>query len=88
MKDEHTYAKKVARKGRTEVIYKGTFISKQSLEFHFSVSLKTEMTVTLHNVSSCDAHLLLQYHRTHQDLHRAGLCSLIIAPAAATILGP
>ena len=31
VKDEHTYGKKVARKGRTEVIYKGTFISKQSL---------------------------------------------------------
>ena len=26
VKDEHTYGKKVARKGRTEVIYKGTFI--------------------------------------------------------------
>ena len=32
MKDEHTYGKKMARKGRTKVIYKGTFISKQSLE--------------------------------------------------------
>jgi hypothetical protein len=31
VKDAHTYGKKVARKGRTEVIYKGTFISKQSL---------------------------------------------------------
>ena len=31
VKDEHTYGKRVARKGRTEVIYKGTFISKQSL---------------------------------------------------------
>jgi hypothetical protein len=31
VKDEHTYGKKMARKGRTKVIYKGTFISKQSL---------------------------------------------------------
>ena len=31
MKDEHTYVKKMARKGRTKVIYKETFISKQSL---------------------------------------------------------
>ena len=31
MKDKHTYGKKMARKGRTKVIYKGTFISKQSL---------------------------------------------------------
>ena len=27
MKDEHTYDEKMARKGRTKVIYKGTFIS-------------------------------------------------------------
>ena len=31
MKDEHTYGKKMAREGRTKVIYKGTFVSKQSL---------------------------------------------------------
>ena len=31
MKDKHTYGKKMARKGRTKVIYKGTFISDQSL---------------------------------------------------------
>ena len=31
MKDEHTYGEKIARYGRTKVIYKGTFISKQSL---------------------------------------------------------
>ena len=31
VKDEHTYGKKMARKGRTKVIYKGTFASKQSL---------------------------------------------------------
>ena len=31
VKDEHTYGKKMARKGRTKVIYKGTFVSKQSL---------------------------------------------------------
>ena len=27
VKDEHTFGKKMARKGRTKVIYKGTFIS-------------------------------------------------------------
>ena len=32
MKDEHTYGKKMAKKGRTNVIYKGTFISDRSLE--------------------------------------------------------
>ena len=31
VKDDHTYDKKMVRKGRTKVIYKGTFISKQSL---------------------------------------------------------
>ena len=31
MKDEHAYGKKRARKGCTKVIYKETFISKQSL---------------------------------------------------------
>ena len=31
MKDEHTYGKKMARNGRTKVIYKGTFVSIQSL---------------------------------------------------------
>ena len=32
VKDEYAYGKKVARKGHTEMIYKGTFISKQSLD--------------------------------------------------------
>ena len=31
MKDTHTYGKKMARNGRTKVIYKGTFICKQTL---------------------------------------------------------
>ena len=31
MKDTHTYGKKMARSGRTKVIYKGTFISERSL---------------------------------------------------------
>ena len=31
VEDKHTYGKKMARKGHTKVIYKGTFISKQSL---------------------------------------------------------
>ena len=31
MKDEHTYGKKMARKGRTKVIYKVTFICIQTL---------------------------------------------------------
>ena len=31
VKDKHTYGKKMSRKGRTNVIYKGTFVSKQSL---------------------------------------------------------
>ena len=31
VKDEHTCGKKMARKGRTKVIYKGTFISDRSL---------------------------------------------------------
>ena len=35
MEDEDTHGKKMARKGRTEVIYKGTFVSKRSLSsFH------------------------------------------------------
>ena len=31
VKDEHTYGKKMARKGRSKVIYKGTFICIQTL---------------------------------------------------------
>ena len=31
MKDEHKYGKKMARNGPTTVIYKGTFVSNQSL---------------------------------------------------------
>ena len=31
VKDVHTYTKKMARKGFTKVIYKGTFVSEQSL---------------------------------------------------------
>jgi hypothetical protein len=31
VKDEDTYGKKMARKGRTEVISKGTFVSERSL---------------------------------------------------------
>ena len=31
MEDQHTCGKKMARKGRTEVIYKGTFVSNRSL---------------------------------------------------------
>ena len=31
MKDEHTYGKKMARNGCTWVIYKGTFVSIQTL---------------------------------------------------------
>ena len=37
MKDERTNGKKMASKGRTKVIYKGTFVSKQSLETLTSV---------------------------------------------------
>ena len=38
MKDEHTYGKKMARNGRTKVIYKGTFVSIQTLEAKSSPS--------------------------------------------------
>ena len=31
MEDKHTYGKKMARKGRTKVIYKGTFVCIQTL---------------------------------------------------------
>jgi hypothetical protein len=31
VEDKHTYGKKMARKGRTKVIYKGTFVSIQTL---------------------------------------------------------
>ena len=34
MEDEDTHGKKMARKGRTEVIYKGTFVSERSLDRH------------------------------------------------------
>ena len=35
MKDEHNYGKKMARNGRTKVIYKGTFVSIQTLCLFF-----------------------------------------------------
>ena len=44
VKDEDTYGKKMARIGRTKVIYKGTFISKQSL-FHKSFLLSNVYVV-------------------------------------------
>ena len=31
MKDKHTYGEKMARQGLKKVIYKGAFVSKQSL---------------------------------------------------------
>ena len=31
MEDKHTYGKKMARKGQTKVIYKGTFVCIQTL---------------------------------------------------------
>ena len=34
MKDEHTYSEKMARIGRNTVIYKGTFVSNQSLNLN------------------------------------------------------
>ena len=46
MKDEHTYGKKMARNGPTTVIYKGTFVSNQSLcsiESNFEV-IKTNFS--------------------------------------------
>ena len=40
MEDEDTHGKKMARKGRTEVIYKGTFVSKRSLvHTHVAIAL-------------------------------------------------
>ena len=42
MKDEHTYGKKMARNGRTMVIYKGTFISIQTLIRNFSIEFQSE----------------------------------------------
>ena len=42
MEDEDTHGKKMARKGRTEVIYKGTFVSKQSLASIYD----SELTLT------------------------------------------
>ena len=42
MKDEHTYGEKMARNGRTKVIYKGTFVSIQTL---FTVTLSNVLIV-------------------------------------------
>ena len=45
VKDEHAYGKKMARKGCTKVIYKGTFISIQSLinnSWNYSMSRFTK----------------------------------------------
>ena len=41
MKDEHTYGEKMPRKGRTKVIYKGTFISDRSLFDFFKTILRS-----------------------------------------------
>ena len=50
VKDEHTYGKKVARKGRREVIYKGTFISKQSLITNLFVLFYKQVNEIVHIV--------------------------------------
>ena len=38
MKDEHTYGEKMARNGRTKVIYKGTFVSIQTLLWYLKLN--------------------------------------------------
>ena len=40
MKDSHTYGQKMARNGRTKVIYKGTFISIQTLDVLWGQPIK------------------------------------------------
>ena len=47
VKDEHTYGEKMARKGRTKIIYKGTFISKQSLYVCISHLFGTSILITV-----------------------------------------
>ena len=42
MKDEHTYGKKMTRKRRKKVIYKGTFISIQTLVIYYILILTNQ----------------------------------------------
>ena len=56
MKDEHTYGKKMARNGLTKVIYKGTFVSIQSLHHYFLIIGKQE---TLESDDGLVDHIIL-----------------------------
>ena len=51
MKDEHTYGKKMARKGCTKVIYKGTFVSEQSLVDIVTDSINAKPYISTENVN-------------------------------------
>ena len=55
MEDEDTHGKKMARKGRTEVIYKGTFVSERSLLNlqYTSFSLGLELKLLFVEGNSC-----------------------------------
>ena len=63
VKDEHTYGKKMARNGPTTVIYKGTFVSNQSLVDYLLIinhivflHIDPAKPVCIHNENRCNMH--------------------------------
>ena len=57
MEDKHTYGKKMARKGRTKVIYKETFICIQTLDTILKALVITFLGLYFLQFLLCYAHL-------------------------------
>ena len=67
MKDEHTYCEKMARNGRNTVIYKGTFVSNQSLYVYYMLILGDYSYVYLFFLILGEVHTV----KTFNDKHNA-----------------
>ena len=74
MKDEHTYFEKMAGNGGNMVIYKGTFLSNQSLPATTDLVLRSHLTNLL-NAYCKSFHI---YHRYSFDVNPtfSGLLSI------------
>ena len=72
MKGKHTYDKKMTRSGRTKVIYKRTFVSKQSLICRMLILFRTG-TEELQQIKSIFLLVLLNGKYVHVFVRVAGL---------------
>ena len=87
MKDEHTYCEKMARNGRNMVIYKGTFLSNQSLAYIIAEKLaKLQSDIASLKMHRAHAHRKFQkngFATAHRNLllHIA-TCNLLLHNAS------